>query len=412
MRIKNGFRSGLLCSVMLFAQLSGASPATIRRVANPALESYIVELNPDTRATDNATLFSQRAGARVEHVYDAAMNGFSIRGTEQQALAIARMQGVVSVTEVSFGRPTDVMFNAPQGLDRIDQRALPLDGTFTFSTYATPTNIYIVDTGVDPHPDFGNRLVTNKNFVSVGGSVDASDWTDNGRPEGDYFHGTPAAVVAAGSPHGIARWAKIHNVRVCSSTLCRSADVIAGVDFVTAQRNLRPSELHIANASFTMYADANPDAAFINSMNAGVAWVFAAGNGWNNQTGNDACQFHPAMLAATKSGSMAVGAAFPDNDVVELYSNQGPCVEIFAPGQVLWGHPIHPDWRASGTSIAAPHVTGVFAARWANSPTSSAAEIEGLVKGIGTAGVLTGIWPTSPNLLLHSVLPRRRPSGP
>lgn len=219
----------------------------------------------------------------------------------------------------------------------------------------------------------------------------------------EYFHGTPNAVIAAGGQSGIARWAKIHNVRVCSPEGCFGDDVVAGVDFVTQQRNSRPGEIHVANASFAGF-DGTSNSAFVNSIDAGVGWVFGAGNG-----SADACGYYPASLAATRSGALAVGASSPTTDRIYDYSNQGSCVEIFAPGATQWATwPGNPGGSVGGTSVAAPHVTGVFAAQWANSPTSNSSEIEGLIKGVATVGVLSNRWTTSPDLLLFSPLPRQR----
>ena len=382
----------------------------IKRARNPVPNAYIVTLSDDVRAVENAEVLSRRVGATTRHVYDVVMNGFSINATEQQVEALARMPGVVEVSEVGQSFPTDIMYAPPKGLDRIDQRELPLSGSYSFSMYTTATNIYILDTGIDPHPDFGTRLVTNKNFArDANGVLDPANYTDYGQPIGDRYHGTAAAVIAAGDPHGIARWAKIHNIKVCGGTgtpNCFTDDVIAGVNYVTQQRNARPAELHIANASFSGH-DSSFVTPFNNSITAGVAWSFSAGNG-DGQVGQDACDFYPAAIAAQRSGALSVGASHAATDVIEVYSNQGPCVEIFGPDQTEWGSPIGS--VMSGTSASAPHVAGVIAARWANSPTSSAGEIEGLIKGIATPDVLTGIWPNTPNLLLHSVLRKRRPS--
>ena len=398
----------VLCCFGATAPHLSAVPGVINRVHNPAPNAYIIELEADTPATSNAETLSHRAGAKLGFVYDTVMNGFSIRGTEQQAIALTRMPGVASVTEVRKLQRAAVQYSPSKGLDRIDQRTLPLSGSYTYTIYTAPTNVYIVDTGVNPHPDFGNRLVTNVNFARTSsGVVDPNDYTENGLPLNDVFHGTASAVVAAGTQYGIARWAKIHNVRVCDFGACWDDSIIAGVNFVQQKRNAAPSEVHVANASFVgAGGPSNSDNAIFNSVNQGMAWILSAGN-----VHEDACGFYPASMAATRSGAMSVGAANPSTDAVEPFSNQGPCVEIFAPGRTLWGHPLGATREATGTSISAPFVTGVFAVRWANSPTSSAAEIEGVIKGVGTGGVLTNIWANSPNLLLYSVLPRRPAVG-
>jgi subtilisin family serine protease len=384
--------------------------APLHKVNNPVPGRYIVTLKSDTPANSHAESLARSAGAELGHVFHIVLNGFAIVGTEQKALALTKLPGVEAVWEVPVARPTDTQFGAADGPDRIDQRNLPLNDTFVFSMYSTPTTIYMVDTGIDPRAEFGDRLTKNINFHrDANGIRDPNNYTDYGLPLDDFYHGTSGAVIAAGGQNGIARFAKLANVRVCHS-LCAADDILAGIDWVTQQRQANPSELHIANASYTgKYLSYPPtDAAYQASINAGVAWVFGAGNG-DGVVGEDACQYYPARLAAQYSGAMSVGAASPNTDRVFNYSNQGPCVDIFAPGSTDWGIP---NRTASGTSIAAPHVTGVFAVRWANAPTVTAGEIEGVIKGVGTPGVLSNVWATSPNLLLYSLLPRRRAVGP
>ncbi|HYC88593.1 MAG TPA: S8 family serine peptidase [Thermoanaerobaculia bacterium] len=409
-------RWSLLFVCVVVAVAGHAGPASIERVKNPVPGSYVVVLSSDTPSRDHAPRLSERVGARVRHVYDLVMNGFSIQATEQQALALAKLPEVVRVSETGRSAPAEVLYSPPVGMDRIDQRDLPLNGQYSYYPYSTPTNIYILDTGIDPHPQLGSRVVTNINFardIFNNNFVDPSDYTDNGLPLNSYYHGTGSAVAAAGS-RGIAYWAKVHNIRVCSAASeggCFGDDIVAGLNYILQLRSAAPSELHIGNASFSGN-DSSLAGPFTASINAGMAWTFAAGNGYDGQTGADACGFYPASVAASHSGALSVGAAHPETDVIEGYSNQGPCVEIFAPGQSEAGYMIgSQEYRSSGTSIAAPIAAGVFAIRWANSPASTPGEIEGLIKGVATPGVLTNIWPTSPNLLLYSHLPRRRPSG-
>jgi subtilisin family serine protease len=325
---------------------------------------------------------------------------------EQAALALTKRPGVSAVWEVPTARITEVQYGVPDGLDRIDQREKQLNDQYIYTMSTAAANIYIVDTGVDPRAEFGTRL-TNINFTSdATGNRDPNDYTDFGLPLNDVWHGTATAVVAAGAQNGVAKWAKIVNVRVLRYDTGTYDDIVAGINWITQQRNARSNEFHVANASFgSMGSGYGPaDTAFRASIAAGVAWVFAAGN-----DAGDACNFFPSKLSSL-SGAISVGAMHPlgTADAVTSYSNQGPCVDIYAPSEVEWGDP---DTVAGGTSAAAPHVAGVFAIRWAESTTSNAAEIEGLVKGLATTNVLTNIWNTSNNLLLHSRQPKRRSAG-
>lgn len=394
-------------SAAFTASLAGAAP--LHKVPAAAPGAYVVILSADHPARVHAESMARWAGTTIVHTYDTVLNGFSVRTTEQKALALAKMPGVEAVWEVPRVRPDDVQYGPPQGLDRIDQRALPLNGQYSYFNYTTPTTIYVVDTGVDPRPsEFGTRLMYQINFTrNASGVVDPGDYTDGGLPLNDGWHGTAVAVIAAGANYGVARFAKIANVRVLPGDW---DEVIAGVNWLTQQRNARPTEKHIANLSLgsdqgVAFNGWQPAIIAIqNSLNAGVGYVFSAGN-----DELDACRHFPAWMASQHSGAIAVGSSNPETDAVLTKSNQGPCVDIYAPSGVQWGDTIN-NSLAGGTSSAAPHVAGVFASRWANSPASSAGEIEGLIKGIGTPGVLSGLWPTSNNLLLYSLLPKRRPS--
>lgn len=403
-----------LWSVLMILITPLLSAAPLHRVPGAVPGRYIVTLDVEHPSTTHAEGLSRSAGAILVHTFETVLNGFSIRATEQRALALAKMPGVEAVWEVPALSADDVQSNPADGLDRIDQHDLPPDDSYTYYLYSTPTTMYIVDTGMDPRPlEFGSRVAANVNFyTNASGVRDPNDYTDGGLPVDNSWHGTATAVVGAGANHGVARFVKIANVRVLKDASGGSwDDVVAGVNWVTQQRNARPAELHVANFSGganygTAYSGYPPAiTAFTASIHAGVAWIFSAGNDQR-----DGCTHFPGWMGSRYSGAISVGAADPLNDEVFFYSNQGPCVEIYAPSRVQWGDTINLS-RATGTSAAAPHAAGVFAMRWANAPASSTGEIEGLIKGVATPDKLTKIWATSNNLLLYSLLPRRRPSG-
>lgn len=227
MRPLAGLLGVLLCAASLHA-------APLHKVSGATPDGYIVTLSADTPAARYADSLTRSAGARLVHVYDIVLNGFSVRATEQQALALTKLPGVLSVTQTRYLTPTEVRSPSVDGPDRIDQRALDLDDSYTFTMYTAPTTIYLLDTGVDPRAEFGNRITNINFFTNTSGVRDPTDYTDNGLPLDDLYHGTPSAVIAAGGVNGIAPFAKIANVRVCDFSTCRSDDIVAGVKRIAA----------------------------------------------------------------------------------------------------------------------------------------------------------------------------------
>lgn len=399
-------RSIISMIAVVVCTVSAEAAAPFHPVSTSSPGRYLVILKPNVQPASSSAL---SVPGRVVHVYSTVLNGFSVQTTEAAVMTLTSNPDVDSIWEVPIVRPTETQIGAPTGLDRMDQRALPLDRTFSYAQPSSPVTIYIADTGVDPRLRFENRLVTSINFTSdANGNVDPSDYTDGGVPLNDVWHGTSTAVIAGGVDYGVARTAKLVNVRVLRPNTGTWDDIVAGIQWITEQANARPSEHHVANASFAglgYYAPA--ETVLRNSIAAGVAWIFAAGN-----SNADACDYFPAKLGRQISGAVTVGSFDPENDEVLSDSNQGRCVEIFAPSRVAWGTQPETDGTvAGGTSAAAPHVAGAFAVRWAESPGSSAAEVEGIIKGTATTGALRGLISTSPDLMLYLAPPRRRPSG-
>ena len=218
------------------------------------LGRYIVELDGDHPAAEHAASIARAAALAPIHTYVIGFNGFSVRADEQKAQALTKVPGVAAIWEVPPAHADDVQTAPQKGLDRIDERDLPLDGQYAYFTYTTPMTLYIVDTGVDPRPlEFGTRLAYNINFWTTAAGVrDPNDYTDGGLPLNDAWHGTASAVIAAGALNGVARSSatKIANVRVMHNDGDGWwDDIAAGIQWVTQQRNARPTERHVANLS-------------------------------------------------------------------------------------------------------------------------------------------------------------------
>ena len=324
-------------------------------------------------------------GGNVRQVFSHAVHGYVSELTDGQASQLAADPTVLSVEEDRLMTLASTESSAPWHLDRVDQRALPLDSVYSYSQTASNVNIYIIDSGIRyTHVDFGGRADAVYDNVNDG-------WNGNDC----NGHGTHVAGLAASSTYGVAKAAHVHAVRVvgCDS-LTYMSNVLDGIDWVTAH-HVGPSvaniSLQIAGASISL------ETALANSTAAGVTYTVAAGN--NNI---DACNFTPSRAPS----AITVGAS-DSTDSRASYSNIGPCVDVFAPGTALTSlsNANDTDTRTlSGTSMASPVVAGIAALYLSNHPSASVAEVTNAIKASASSGVLSNVDATTANLLVYSPL--------
>ena len=402
-----------------------ASAATAPRPAQVIPNQYIVVLKadalPKSLAGQNIQNLAQSAlatvgGGVVLNHYRSALLGFSARLSANQAAALAKLPYVARVEADQVMRASATQTGATWGLDRVDQRAMPLNGTYIYRDQAgAGVHVYILDTGLNAsHSDFAGRVGPGQNFAPnndglIGGLIpggivpinigaldfgtglfssptDPNDTTDcNG-------HGTHVAGTAAGTVYGVAKKATVHSVRVLGCNGSGSnAGVIAGVDWLAANA-VKPA---VANMSLGGGDSDALDQAVKNVIASGVAMAVAAGNDSAN-----ACSGSPNKVPE----AVTVGST-TNTDAMSSFSNFGACVDIFAPGSDITSASSSNNTGSavlSGTSMASPHVAGALALLLAQNPGSSPAALANALLADATPGVLTGLGAGSPNALLYT----------
>jgi subtilisin family serine protease len=334
--------------------------------------SYVVVLDdgverPGAVATEHAAEF----GADVTHVYRHALKGYA---ASVPSASLEALRADPRVAWVELDRPmraSTTQANATWGLDRIDQRALPLSTTFTYTATGAGVTAYIIDTGVKrTHNEFGGRAVFGYDAIAGNGLIDDC----NG-------HGTHVAGTVGGTTYGVAKSVTLVAVRVldCSGVGLNSW-VIAGVDWVTGNHQAgRPA---VANMSLGGGASTALDTAVRNSIADGVSYAVAAGN-----ESEDACTGSPSRVAE----AMTIGAT-DRNDAKASFSDFGPCVDWFAPGASItsaWFLTNSSTATFSGTSMATPHTAGVAALYLQGNPGASPAAVRDALYSLTTKSVVT-----------------------
>lgn len=369
-----------------------AAPATTNSVLSSSeakgiiKNQYIVILNKDVGSSNEfAQGIAKQHGGKVLQTYDAVLKGFAIYLPDVAGTAFVEAMKknpkVVSVENDTIMKvDATTQSNPDWGLDRIDQKNLPLDSAYSYLQTGSGTTAYIVDTGIlSTHQQFSGRVLSGYTAISDGNGT--SDC---------HGHGTHVAGTVGGSTYGVAKNVSLVPIRIlgCDGSGA-SSNVIAGLDWIL-KNGKKPA---VVNMSLGGEANASLDSAVENLFNNGYVMVVAAGN-----SNTDACSSSPARV------SKAITVAATDStDTRASYSNYGSCVDIFAPGSQ-----INSSWIGSntatkvlnGTSMATPHVVGVVAEMLQSTPTAAPQTISTNLLNQASSNVVKN--PSgSPNRLLY-----------
>jgi subtilisin family serine protease len=381
---------------------AAAAPLLAAGAAGAIPGHYIVVLDRGARAAD-ARAARDRArsdGGRILHAYSHALTGFAAVLSPDALAALRRDPQVAYVEQDAVFTADTTQSPVPSwGLDRIDQRTLPLSNSYTYTASGAGVKAYIIDTGITTgHVEFGGRAVDG--YDAIDGALPAADC--NG-------HGTHVAGTVGGSTYGVAKSVQLVAVRVLNCQGSGStSQVVAGIDWATADH--AAGQPAVANMSLGGGASAAMDAAVANSINDGITYAIAAGNGNAFGTAVDACTQSPARVAAAVTVSATDSA-----DHKPAWANRGTCVDVFAPGVSItsaWGTSTTATNTISGTSMATPHVTGVAATYLQGNPSASPATVAGAIVASATTGVVVNAGTGSPNRLLYSPLGATPPPPP
>ncbi|MBJ8431382.1 S8 family peptidase [Acinetobacter pittii] len=374
------------------SHLTYAAPATTNSVLGSSeakgiiKNQYIVILNKDVGSSNEfAQGIAKQHGGKVLQTYDAVLKGFAIYLPDVAGTAFVEAMKknpkVVSIENDTIMKVDATTQSTPDwGLDRIDQRNLPLDSAYSYLQTGSGTTAYIVDTGIlSTHQQFSGRVLSGYTAISDGNGTNDC-----------HGHGTHVAGTVGGSTYGVAKNVSLVPIRIlgCDGSGA-SSNVIAGLDWIL-KNGKKPA---VVNMSLGGEANASLDSAVENLFNNGYVMVVAAGN-----SNTDACSSSPARV------SKAITVAATDStDTRASYSNYGSCVDIFAPGSQ-----INSSWIGSntatkvlnGTSMATPHVVGVVAEMLQSTPTATPQTISTNLLNQASSNVVKN--PSgSPNRLLY-----------
>lgn len=380
-----GFDPGDLAGVATQSEPGEAEAGDVIKVA-PIDNQYIVRFKDSVSASQVESLsrqFARFLGGSVIDTYGAALKGFTATISARAAASLARSPLVEEVEQDQAFTVQTTQTGATWGIDRIDQRDLPLSTTYTYTNTGAGVKAYILDTGIrTTHIEFDN-----------GRAIDGYDFIDNDAIAQDgNGHGTHVAGTVGGKLFGVAKGVTLVGVRVLNNSGSGTiSGIVSGINWVVNDVAAKGGPA-VANMSLGGSASSTLDSAVKNAIAQGVTFVVAAGN-----SNRDAKNFSPARVPE----AITVGAT-TSSDARASYSNYGSLIDVFAPGSSItsaWYTADNAAATLSGTSMASPHVAGVAALYLQSNPTASPQTVRDYIVNNSTKNKVTNARSTNNHLL-------------
>jgi subtilisin family serine protease len=348
-----------------------------------------------------ATSRARGLGARPDHAFHSALRGYSAKLTATQVASLRRDPDVVSIVpDAVIGLEAQTM---PTGVKRVfGPRSLVagIDGV----DERVDADVAVVDTGIDPtHPDL--NVVGGVNCSTS----DPNAWQDqNGH--GTHVAGIVGAIDNGAGVVGVAPGVRLWSVRILDKNgTGRVSWYVCGLDWITAQRDPADPTRPLIEAVNMSVARAGSDDHACGTLNddvmhqaicrlvaSGVTVVAAAGNDSFSASRLIPAAYNEVItvsaLADTDGKPGGLGGnrcyswgTYDRDDTFADFSNYGRDVDLIAPGKCIWSTlPGNRYGYLSGTSMAAPHVTGAAALYKASRPDASPSQVKAALQAAGT----------------------------